>query len=114
MRAAPDNIGPNDPRYAELNRRGFNKRFEGKPDYIQLVGSTQDVIDAVQLAVKRGLRLAVRSGGHCLDGFVSDPDVRVVIDMSPMTSVAWDPAMQAFAIESGTTLGEVHRKLFLG
>ena len=114
MRAAPDNIGPTDPRYAELNRRGFNKRFEGKPDYIRLVGSMQDVINAVQLAVKSGLRLAVRSGGHCLDGFVSDPDVRVVIDMSPMASVAWDPAMKAFAIESGTTLGEVHRKLFLG
>lgn len=58
-RASSKNIGPDDSRYAALNRRGFNKRFEGRPDYIRLVGSTQDVIDAVQLAVTSGLRLAV-------------------------------------------------------
>jgi FAD/FMN-containing dehydrogenase len=113
-RTASHNIGPDDPRYSELLRRGFNKRFEGKPDYFRLVGSTEDVIDAVQLAVQSGLRLAVRSGGHCLEGFVGDPDVRVIIDMSPMTSVSWDPDMAAFAIEAGTTLGEVYRKLFIG
>ncbi|MEP6733129.1 MAG: FAD-binding oxidoreductase, partial [bacterium] len=113
-RAASDNIGADDPRYAELLRRGFNKRFESTPDYFRLVGSTQDVIDAVQQAVSNGLRIAVRSGGHCLEGFVAEPDIRVIIDMSPMTSVTWDPAMKAFAIEAGTTLGEVYRKLFLG
>ncbi|MEP6621341.1 MAG: FAD-binding oxidoreductase, partial [bacterium] len=110
----PANIGPDDPRYGDLVRRGFNKRFEGKPDYIRLVGSTADVVDAVQLAVQSGLRVAVRSGGHCLEGFVGDPDVRVIIDTSPMTSVAWDAEMAAFVIEAGTTLGEVYRRLYLG
>lgn len=113
-RTASDNIGPDDPRYAELLRRGFNKRFESKPDYFRLVGSTDEVIDAMQLAVRDELRLVVRSGGHCLEGFVADPAVRVIIDTSPMTSVSWDPDMKAFAIEAGTTLGEVHRKLFIG
>jgi aclacinomycin oxidase len=70
-RAESKNIGPDDPRYSELTRRGFNKRFDGKPDYVRLVGSTVDVIDAVQSAVRAGLRLAVRSGGHCLEGFVA-------------------------------------------
>jgi FAD/FMN-containing dehydrogenase len=113
-RAASNNIGPDDPRYPELLRRGFNKRFEGHPDYIRLVASTEGVIDALDQAVRSGRRLAVRSGGHCLEGFVADPDVRVLIDMSPMTSVSYDHEMQAFAIEAGTTLGEVYRKLFLG
>jgi len=113
-RSAPGNIGPDDPRYRDLLRRGFNKRFEGRPDYFRLVSSTADVIDAVQLAVREDRRLAVRSGGHCLEGFVGDPAVRVVIDMSPMTSVAYDATMNAFAIEAGTTLGEVYRKLFIG
>jgi aclacinomycin oxidase len=113
-RSTSGNIGPDDPRYAELLRRGFNKRFEGKPDYFRLVSSTADVIDAVQLAEREGRRLAVRSGGHCLEGFVGDPAVRVIIDMSPMTSVVYDPAMNAFAVEAGTTLGEVYRKLFIG
>lgn len=113
-RSTRDDIGPDDPRYAELLRRGFNKRFEGKPDYFRLAASTDDVIDAVQHAVRRDLRLAVRSGGHCLEGFVADPDVRVVIDLSLMTGVHYDPEMSAFVIEAGTTLGEVYRKLYIG
>jgi len=113
-RVAPDKIGPDDPRYADLVRRGYNKRFAGKPDYVRLVGSTEQVVDAVQEAMRENLRVAVRSGGHCLEGFVADPAVRVVIDTSLMTGVYYGPEMTAFAIESGATLGETYRKLFLG
>jgi FAD/FMN-containing dehydrogenase len=113
-RVGPDTVGPDDPRYADLVRRGFNKRFTGKPDYVRLVGSTEQVVDAVQDAVREKLRVAVRSGGHCLEGFVADPAVRVVIDTSLMTGVDYDPEMDAFAVEAGATLGEAYRKLFLG
>jgi aclacinomycin oxidase len=113
-RVAPDKIRPDDPRYAELARRGFNKRFIGRPAYIRLVGSTEQVVEAVQDAVRDRLRLSVRSGGHCLEGFVADPAVRVLIDTSLMTAVYDDPEMSAIAIEAGATLGEVYRKLFLG
>lgn len=113
-RVAPDRIGPDDPRYADLVRRGFNKRFAGKPDFVRLVGSTEQVVAAVQDAVREQGRVAVRSGGHCLEGFVADPAVRVLIDTSLMTGVSYDPGMTAFAIEAGSTLGEVYRKLFLG
>lgn len=111
---ASHKIGPNDLRYADLVRRGANKRFAGKPDYVHVVGSTEQVVDAVQDAVRDKLRVAVRSGGHCLEGFVADPAVQVVIDTSLMTSVYYDPAMGAFAVEAGATLGEMYRKLFLG
>jgi aclacinomycin oxidase len=40
------------------------------------------VVSAVEDAVREGRRLAVGSG-HCLEGFVSDPDVRVIIDVRP-------------------------------
>jgi aclacinomycin oxidase len=46
-RVGPDKVGPDDPRYADLVRRGFNKRFAGKPDYVRLVGSTEQVVNAV-------------------------------------------------------------------
>jgi aclacinomycin oxidase len=113
-RAAMARIGPDDPRYGDLVRRGFNKRFAGRPDYVRLVGSTAQVVEAVQDAVREGARLAVRSGGHCLEGFVADPAVRVVIDTSLMTDVSYDPERGAFAVEAGATLGEAYRKLFLG
>ena len=114
LRVAPEKIKRGDPRYAFLIRRDFNKRFAANPDYVRLVGSTEDVVDAVQEAVNSSLRLAVRSGGHCLEGFVADPAVRVIIDMSLMSGVSYDPEMGAFAVEAGTTLGEVYRRLFLG
>ena len=41
--------------------------------------------------------------------------MRVVVDMSLMTDVHFDAEMAlAFAVEAGATLGEVHKKLFLG
>ena len=109
-----DKVGPEDPRYPDLARRGFNKRFAGRPDYVHLVRSSEQVVDAVQEAVQSQRRLAVRSGGHCLEGFVADPAVQVVIDTSLMNGVYYDPGMAAFAVEAGATLGEVYRTLFLG
>ena len=109
-----DRIGPEDPRYADLARRGFFRRVTGSPDYVRLPGSTEQVVDAVQDAVRERLRIAARSGGHCLEGFVADPAVRVVIDLSLMTDVSYDAEMNAFAVEAGATLGEVYRRLFLG
>jgi hypothetical protein len=112
-RVGADTIAPDDPRYADLASRG-SKRFAGTPDYVRLVGSTDQVVAAVQDAVQEQRRLAVRSGGHCLLGLVADPAVRVVIDMSLMTDIYYDPAMGAFAVEAGARLGDTYRKLFLG
>jgi aclacinomycin oxidase len=107
-------IEPGDPRYAHLVGRGFNKRFAGKPDHVRLVASTDQVVEAVGLAVRENRRLAVRSGGHCLEGFVDDPAVRVLIDTSAMAGVYHDPQLDALCIEAGTTLGEAYRRLYRG
>ena len=107
-------VGPEDPRYQDLVQRGFNKRFTPAPAYVRLVGSTDDVVTAVQDAVDGGLRLAVRSGGHCLKGFLGDPSIQVLIDTSLMSDVYFDPDMNAFAVEAGGMLGEVYKKLYLG
>jgi aclacinomycin oxidase len=107
-------IGPRDPRYGDLLRRGFNKRFTGEPDYVRLVASADDVVRAVQDAVREGRHLAARSGGHCLENFVANPEVRVVIDTSLMTGVSYDTEKNAFEVLAGTTLGELARRLFLG
>jgi aclacinomycin oxidase len=82
-----DRIGPDDPRYRAVVDKRFNKRFSASPDYVRLVNSASDVVAAVQDAVNEGRRLVVTSGGHCLEGFVADPTVKVIIDVSPMKRV---------------------------
>lgn len=108
-----DKIGRDDPRYADLSVRGFNKRFSATPDHIQLVTSTAEVITAVQEAVQKKVRLVVRSGGHCLEGFVADPAVQLVIDTSLMTGIYYDENMSAIAVEAGATVGDMQRRVFL-
>jgi aclacinomycin oxidase len=103
-----------DARYADLAGKRFNKRFAGRPEYIRLPRNTKEVVEAVQDAVDSKRRAVVRSGGHCLEGFVTDPDVQVLIDMSLMTNIDFDAERSAFAVEAGVTVGEMYRRLFLG
>src|SRR3954468_20376122 len=105
-------IGPDDARYRAVVDKRFNKRFSGSPDYVCIAASTEDVVDAVQNAVRENRRVVVTSGGHCLEGFVSDPEVRVVIDVSPMKRIYYDAAMRAVAVEAGATVGETFRALY--
>jgi hypothetical protein len=105
-------IGPDDPRYLAVIEKRFNKRFIAKPDYVRLASSTDDVVSAVEEAVSEGRRLVVTSGGHCLENFVSDPDVRVIIDISPMKRIYFDEEMRAVAVQAGATVGETFRTLF--
>jgi len=105
-------VGGDDPRYLELLDKQFNKRFTARPDSVRVVHSTAHVISAVQDAVSERQRVVVTSGGHCLEGFVSDPDVRVLIDMSPMKRVYHDAERSAIAVEAGATVGETFKTLF--
>lgn len=51
----PAIVGPDDPRYGDLVGRG-SRRFAGKPDYVRVVCSTEQVVEAVQDAVREQLR----------------------------------------------------------
>jgi FAD/FMN-containing dehydrogenase len=104
-------IGPDDPRYRAIIDRQFNRRFKAHPDYVRIAGSADDVVSAVNDAVGEGRRLVVTSGGHCLEGFVSDPEVRVIVDVSPMTRVYHDAGRRAIVVEAGATVGAAFRAL---
>jgi hypothetical protein len=105
-------IGPDDPRYRAVVDKRFNKRFLASPDYVRLVRSTEEVVSAVEEAMREERRLVVTSGGHCLEGFVSDREVRVILDISPMKRVYYDADMGAVAVEAGATVGETFKALF--
>jgi FAD binding domain-containing protein/berberine-like enzyme len=104
-------IRPDDPRYRATVEKRFNKRFSALPDYVVLAQSTEEIISALELAVREGRRLAVTSGGHCLEGFVSNPGVKVILDVSPMKRIYYDQQMGAVAVEAGATVGETFRAL---
>jgi hypothetical protein len=104
---------PSDPRYAYLTTRGQNRRFTAAPAQVKQVFTADEVRQAVQSAVDAGQQIAVRSGGHCLDPLVDNPDVQVLIDVSQLKNVYYDPAYNAFAVESGAMLGDVYKQLLL-
>jgi hypothetical protein len=104
-------VNPGDPLYRDLQLRGYNRRFVGTPDSVFVVDNTEQVVHAVDAAIASGKKLAVRSGGHCMEGFVDDPAVQCVIDLGQMDSVSYDRQRRAFAVEAGATLGRVYQAL---
>jgi FAD/FMN-containing dehydrogenase len=104
-------VNPGDPLYRDLQLRGYNRRFVGTPDSVFVVDDTDQVVNAVDAAVASGKKLAVRSGGHCVEGFVDDPAVQCVIDLGQMDSVYYDRHRRAFAVEAGATIGRVYQAL---
>ncbi|WP_217707199.1 FAD-binding oxidoreductase [Nonomuraea rhodomycinica] len=110
----PVTIDKADPRYPDLAGRGINARFPAAPAAIGLPATPRHVAELVQDAVGAGRRLAVRSGGHCFESLVDHPEVDVVIDLSEMKAVGYDPEHRAFAVEPGASLGAMYRTLFLG
>ncbi|MEV0638640.1 FAD-binding oxidoreductase [Streptomyces sp. NPDC050619] len=107
----PIHVTPRDPRYHGLIS-GSNQRWVGSPDYVRVVSSADQVVTAVQEAVDKGLKIAVRSGGHCDEDFVANSEVRVVIDMAGLHAIEYDPAMRAIAVGPGALLGSVYRTLY--
>ena len=104
-------VKPSDPLYRDLQLRGYNRRFVGTPARVFVVDGTEQVVNALDTAVASGKKLAVRSGGHCVEGLVDDPAVECVIELSQMDSVYYDRDRRAFAVEAGATLGRVYQAL---
>lgn len=104
-------IGQDDPRYPTLVR-GFNLRWVGKPDFVQLCGSPKQVLETVRQAYQEGKRITVRSGGHCYENFVCENKEGVIIDLSPMQAVYEEPGTGLICIEGGATLWNVYNALY--
>lgn len=111
--ATPDvvTVTPSDPRFPDLVR-GTNQRWVASPDQVRLVTTTAQAVKAVQDAVSSGKRLTVRSGGHCYEDFVFNKDVQVVVDVSGLNQVYFDPAKNAFAVESGASNLNIYETLY--
>lgn len=107
-------ITPDDPRFDYFVHRGRNTRFVGDPDTVWAVRSTDQVRQAVEQAMRDDKRIAVRGGGHGLENLVDDQAAQVLVDMSQLNSVGFDPRYEAFAVGAGALQGAVYPALYLG
>ncbi len=82
-----DLIKKEDKRYEEL-RKGYNKCINKYPLVIAMCTSTADVVEAVKYANEKKLPIAIKSGGHSLEGF-STNDGGMVINLSKINSVTF-------------------------
>ncbi len=80
-------VRPGDPQY-ELLRRGFNRRIDRRPALIAPCRSTAEVAEAVREAAKLRLPVAVKSGGHCMEGF-SVNNNGLVVNLSALNTISW-------------------------
>jgi FAD/FMN-containing dehydrogenase len=101
-----ETVRPGDPGYAEA-RKIPNARWDDKhPALIARCTDQDDVVTAVNYANEKGEDIAIRSGGHGIDGFCM-PDGALVIDLSPMKAIDVDPETKIVRIEGGVLLGEM-------
>jgi FAD/FMN-containing dehydrogenase len=100
-------VRPESPDYERLRRPAIGQ-FDGiRPQALVLCASAEDVAEAIALARRARLPLAVRSGGHCFAGRSSSEGV--VIDVSPMDAVS--VAGGRATIGAGARLGNVYDAL---
>jgi FAD/FMN-containing dehydrogenase len=97
-------LRPGDPGY-DVARKIFNGMIDRYPAGIARCTDTADVVAAVNFARDRGLRLAVRGGGHGIAGH-SVVDDGLVIDVSQMKGVSVDVDRRVATVEAGVKLGE--------
>ena len=84
----------------------FNAMIDKHPAAVAYCADEADVSAAVQFARDRGLRIAVRGGGHNGAGLGSVDD-GLIIDLSAMNNVTVDPAARMVRVQGGALLRDV-------
>jgi FAD/FMN-containing dehydrogenase len=90
----------------------YNAMIDKRPAALAYAVDEADVAAAIRFANERGLRIAIRSGGHNGGGLGSVDD-GLVIDLTPLNSVTVEAGAQLVRVGGGTLLrdlvGETHR-----
>jgi len=100
-------IGPDDSTYEEA-RAVYNAMIDRRPALIARCATPEDVSAAITYGREKGLRIAIRGGGHNGAG-LGTVDDGLVIDLSPMKEVKVYPAAGTVRVGGGCTWGDVDR-----
>jgi len=93
------------PDYDE-SRTLYNAMIDKHPAAIAYCVDEKDVAAAIAFAREKGLRIAIRGGGHNGGGLGSVDD-GLVIDLSLMNDVTVDPSARTVRVQGGALLGQV-------
>jgi len=88
----------------------YNLRTELRPALRILVKTALGMRQAIDWVRSNEMPFALRSGGHCFEGF--SQSAGVVIDARLMNSVSFDTETKRLSVGAGATLGDIYR--FLG
>ncbi|MDG4794535.1 FAD-binding oxidoreductase [Micromonospora sp. WMMD1082] len=80
------------------------------PELIVVAGSEDDVVITVRIAREKGLKIAVRSGGHSWVG-ASVRDGGILLDLSALREVTVDPGARTASVQSGVVGGALDAAL---
>jgi len=96
-------LRPGDPGYDEA-RAVWNGRFDSRPALICRARTSADVADALERARAAGLPVTVKSGGHDYAGHSACAG-GLLIDLSPLDSIAVDPQARRARAGAGVRWG---------
>lgn len=108
-------VSRQDPRYPIL-KKANNHRFPVSdadgPARIEICQNPDDVAEALQKAVRAGLRPTIRSGGHCYEDFVANNPGGVLFDLSLLNSFDATGSGHTYKIGTGMRLGDAYTELY--
>ena len=102
-------IVPGDANY-DAARSVFNAAIDRHPAAVAQCATADDVVHALAFAREQNLPVSVKCTGHNVAGFAVC-DKGIVIDLSPMKSIAVDAAARTVRVGAGCTWGEVNDAL---
>src|SRR6266511_2315565 len=101
-------LQPTDAGYEEA-RKVHNGLVNKHPALIARCRGVADVIDAVDLARRLNLEVAVRGGGHNVAGRAT-VEGGLMIDLMPMKGIHVDPKARTVQAQGGVTWAELNRE----
>jgi FAD/FMN-containing dehydrogenase len=85
----------------------YNLRTELRPALRILTKTPRGVAQALDWLRTKTIPFALRSGGHCFEGF--SQSTSVVLDTRLMNAIALDAANNTLTVGAGTSLGEIYK-----